>query len=468
MQAKFIGEAHFMSKKEFEIFNKEMSAPYGQKENNDNINMILSKNCRVSMESSKTHLNNNVLVIGGAGSGKTESVLIPNLLQKYGSYIINDPCGELYRRTHGFFKENGYIVKVFDPSGRTKSLNRCKYNPFQYVHNEVDINKITEIILMESDKKGLGDPFYEKSQECLLKALIIRLVEQFPKEERNFETLNNMLKRTAESFEKLCKEFDHIKMINPEANCLKYWDNFKKATPTKTMLSVAINLSVKITALRLAEAATDDLNISDLGNKKSVLYVISNPNTNDDRNKLISMFYYDVIKELILYAENLKEHKLEVPVRFIFDEFANMNKVSDLTYNMTIFRKYNMSCMMFIQSIDQLKQLYQKNWEGIVGLSDIILYLGTSEPDTTEYISNMLGEQTVHVKTCKYITSLKDIFKSAHSVKLEKRALVTPEEIMRMDQNTMFIMVRGQHAIYDMKYNSKDHPEYCNMFNLIK
>ena len=401
--------------------------------------------------------NVNVLVVGGSGSGKSASYSIPNAYQKLGSYIFTDPKGELYDRTAGYLKENGYKIKVLNLVHPQYSDG---YNPLMHINSEMDVDVIAHTIVKgQKSADSTSDPFWDDSAETLLKALIYYLLAARPQEEQNLASCAELVRAAksnggsnllTELISKL--PYDHPARMNYKSI---------EIAPEKTYSSILSTLQSKLGKFDSKEIAeltsTDTINFEQIGTEKTAVYVIS-PDTHTTYNFLLTIFFSQMIQQLYDFADN-NGGKLQVPTYFILDEFANIGQIPDFDQKISTSRSRKISFSVILQNLDQLEAIYDKSYETIIGNCDTHVFLGSNSQKTVEYFSKALGEKTIsHASTST--NRDRDHHKTGYSNsdQIMARALMTPDELRRMDNDLCIIFVKGLRPIKANKFYYFKHP----------
>lgn len=451
---------------ELDTYNEEFTDPPNEKHHNGDKNMILTQNIFLSMNSRQTLRNNNVLVIGGSGAGKSRFMVKPNILQANCNYVITDPAGELLESTGKFLEDNGYEVKVFNLVEMTKS---DRYNPFNYIRDEAGVLMMINCLIRNTNPegKGGGDPFWEKSETALLQALVFYLIKYRPKEEQNFTSVMKLL-RAAEIDEnnpneksKLDKIFDEIAIKDPNSIALKQYRTFKMGAG-KTLKSILISTSVRLTVFNMKQienlTKTDSLDLGSMGEDKKALFVII-PAADSTYNFLVSMMYSQLFETLYYVAETGNNNKrLNRPVRFMLDEFANIGQIPEFTKKLATMRKYEISCTIILQNLAQIKTMYKDDWESIVGNCDSFLFLGGQEQGTLKYISEQLGKETIETSNDSH--SFGKNQSKTLALQRKARDLATADELGRMDNSECVLFIRGLYPFKDKKFDYPKHKNY--------
>ena len=397
--------------------------------------------------------NVNVLVVGGSGSGKSTSYSIPNAYQMLGSYVFTDPKGELYDKTAGYLKANGYDIKVLN---LVNPENSDGYNPLMHIQSEIDVDVIANTIIKGQDSDGKGsDPFWDNNAEMLLKSLIYYLLEKRPKEEINLTSCAEMVRAAASSNgTNLLRELmSELPLSHPART------NFQSvevvAGSEKTYSSILSTLQSKLGKFDSQEIAnvtsTNTINFEDIANHKTAVYVISS-DTHTAYNFLLTIFFAQMIQQLYNYAD-MNGGRLKVPTYFILDEFANIGQIPDFDKKISTSRSRGISFSVILQNLDQLEAVYEKSYETIMGNCDTHVFLGSNSFKTVEYFSKQLGETTI-ARDTKSTNRDKNFSKQGYSTsdQIMGRALMTPDELRRMDNDLCIIFEKGLKPIKANKY----------------
>ncbi len=401
--------------------------------------------------------NVNVLIVGGSGAGKSASYVIPNALQLLGSYVFTDPKGELYDKTAGYFKAKGYDVKVLN---LVRPQNSDGYNPLHHITNEIDVDIIANTIVKGQGEGKSADPFWDDMAEMLMKALIYYLMAKRPPEEQSLASCSELV-RCANSgggdslLTNLMNElsFDHPARM--------YYKNIEML-PDKTFGSVLGTLQSKLGKFDSKEIAevtsTDTIDFKAIGQRKTVVYVISS-DTHTAYDFLLTIFFSQMIQQMYDYADE-KGGALPVPTYFILDEFANIGQIPDFDKKISTSRSRKISFSVILQNLDQLEAVYKESYETIIGNCDTHVFLGSNSQKTVEYFSKALGEKTI-TRDNTSVNKDKDNWKQgkSESDQIMGRALMTPDELRRMDNDLCIIYEKGIRPVKANKYYYFKYPE---------
>ena len=396
--------------------------------------------------------NVNVLVVGGSGSGKSASYSIPNAYQMLGSYVFTDPKGELYDKTSGFLKQNGYDIKVLN---LVNPANSDGYNPLMHISSEIDVDVIANTIVkgQKSEAGSNSDPYWDDMAEMLLKALIYYLIATRPEEEQNLASCSELVRaaNTNGGSNLLTELMNQLPYDHPARM------NYKsiEIAPEKTYGSILSSLQSKLGKFDSKEIAevtsTDTINFEDIGSKKTAVYVISS-DTHTAYDFLLTIFFSQMIQQLYNFAD-ANGGRLKMPTFFICDEFANIGKIPDFDKKISTSRSRGISFSVILQNLDQLEAVYEKSYETIMGNCDTHVFLGSNSFKTVEYFSKALGEKTI-TRDSTSINRDKHYHRQgiSESDQVLGRALMTPDELRRMDNDECIIYEKGIKPVKAKKY----------------
>lgn len=428
----------------------------------NNYNKILTKNVSLGLNGRKHRRNVNVLVIGGSGAGKTFSYCKPNVMQCNTSYVVLDPKGEIVKDTGYLLEKNGYDVKVLDLINMEKS--HC-YNPFTYLRNDNDVQKLVTNLFKATTPKGStsNDPFWDTAASMLLLALIFYLKYEAPEEEQNFVMVMELLRAgdvkedDDDYVSPLDMLFNRLETTNPEHIALKYYRNYRSGS-AKTLKSIQVTLAARLEKFNLESVAqltqTDELDLPSLGEKKVALFAII-PDNDTSFNFLVSILYTQLFQQLFYLADYKYNGSLPIHVHFVMDEFANVSLPDDFDKILSVMRSREVSVSIILQNLAQLKALFEKQWESIVGNCDEFLYLGGNEQSTHKYVSELLGKETIDTNTYGKTSGSHGSYSTNDQI--AGRELLTPDEVRMLDNQYALLFIRGERPVKDFKFNLKEH-----------
>lgn len=430
-------------------------------------NMILSEDIVLSMDGRKTRRNNNILVIGGSGTGKSRFMIKPNMLQANSSFVITDPSGELLESHGAFLREKGYDVRVFNLSQMEHS--NC-YNPFNYIRNEEGVLTMINALIKNTTPKGSSsnDPFWEKAETALIQAICFFLIAECEPEEQNFSSVMKLLRcvdagEGAENKKSVLDILmDELREKDPENIALRSYAVFKSAGGGKTAQSILISCQTRLQMFNLKAISnltnTDNIDLGSIGDKPTALFCVTKVEDNTF-NFLVALLYTQLFETLYDHAKkDCKGLRLPVHVRFLLDEFANIGTIPDFNEKLATMRKHEISCTIVIQALSQLKTMYKDDWEVIVGNCDTLLFLGGSDATTLDYISKKLGKETIRAKNTS--RNYGRTGGSGVSFNTTGRELMQPDEISAMDNMNCIVFIRGEAPFFSVKYDYPKHPNY--------
>ena len=427
-------------------------------------NAILTQNLRMSLNGRKHQRNLLQIVVGGSGAGKTRYVVKPNLYEANASYIATDPKGELARSAVPLLLQEGYTIRVIDLVDPEHS--DC-YNPFHYIRNDADVLKLIANFIRNTTPKNAhsNDPFWEKSEIALDSALMLYLLHEAPPEEQTMEMMLTMLEYGAakegdgDYQSPLDLLFEALEEENPNHIALRQYKVFKQA-PSETAMSILITASVRLAPFTLPEVqritSRDTMELEKLGERKQAVFCII-PDSNDaSLNFLVGMLYTQAFQELYYQADKVHGGSLPIPVRLMFDEFANVALPDGYARLQATMRSRNVMATIILQNISQLKALFKDDWEGIIGNADAFIYLGGNEQSTHKYVSELLGKETIQTQTSSQSKGRNGSF--SKNFQSAGRELLTPDEVRMLDNRLARVLIRGEAPVIDAKYDLMRHP----------
>ena len=370
--------------------------------------------------------------------------------------MFTDPKGELYDKTAGYLKENGYEIKVLN---LVRPQYSDGYNPLMHISSELDVDVIANTIVKGQKSDSSSDPYWDDMAEMLLKALIYYLIATRPEEEQNLASCAELVRAANNNGgSNLLTEL--ISQLPYDHPARMYYKSIEIA-PEKTYGSILSSLQSKLGKFDSKEIAeltsTDTIDFEQIGNKKTAVYVISS-DTHTAYDFLLTIFFSQMIQQLYDYADKnggaLKEQTF-----FILDEFANIGKIPDFDKKISTSRSRRISFSVILQTVDQLEAVYEKSYETIMGNCDTHLFLGSNSYKTLEYFSKQLGEKTIERDSVS-INRDRQNWKTGKSVsdQVMARALMTPDELRRMDVDDCIIFVKGIRPVKTKKFYYFKHP----------
>ena len=441
---------------------RELDKKYRDKDAGKNV--ILTQHLQMSMNGKLHRRNLLQIIVGGSGSGKTRFLAKPNLMLANASFIVTDPKGEMLRAVGNLFLEEGYVLRVFDLIDPSKS--DC-YNPFCYIRKDADVFKLIDNFIKNTTPKGAkaNDPFWEKSETALDAALMLYLLHEAPVEDQNMETILYMIENGGAKEEDddyqspLDLLFEALEEEQPNHIAVRQYHIFKQAAG-KTAKSILVSAAVRLASFTLPEiqriTASDDMELGKLGERKQAIFCII-PDSNDaSLNFLVGMLYTQAFQELYYQADKIHQGALPVPVRLMFDEFANVALPDGYARLQATMRSRNIMSTIILQNISQLKALFKDDWEGIIGNADSFVYLGGNEQSTHKYISELLGKETIDTRTSSQSKGRNGSF--SQNFQQTGRELMTPDEVRRLDNKNAIVLIRGEKPVIDEKYDILKHP----------
>lgn len=475
------GSGGFMEKKDLEAYAKEFifkdppaittnlpikSDPVEDVEKYSK-NMIMSYKFTRPLNSRKLIGNNNILIVGGAGTGKSRFFIKPNVLQMNASYVITDPSGEMIFSLGKTLKDHGYKIKIFNISDMSHS--NC-YNPLSYIRDEAGVNMLIQCLITNTTQgEGGGDnQFFVDAEKLLYSACIFYLLDFcYDDTKKNFAGVMNMINASSvnEQDPNAKSPLDMLFDKLPQNSLAwKFYKAFKQAAG-KTLKSIIISCVTRLQPFMTPQVVNltkrDDLELGKIGDEKTALFIIT-PQADRTYSFLASMLYSQLFETLYHIGEQQKANgeseQLHVPVRCMMDEFANIGEVPEFPSKLATMRKYNISAAIVLQDISQIEAMYKDNWKTLVGNCSTIIFLGTQEPNTLKYFSELLGKRTVLNKSKTFSTGGKG--GGNPNGTFTSREVMTPDELGRMSSKECIVYTQNMRPVKDLKYKYETHPYY--------
>ena len=424
---------------------------------------FLTTNTRPKIPGNARNLN--CCVIGSSGSGKTRFWLTPQLLQAHSSYVVVDPKGGTLEQCGAFLLRQGYKVKVFNSIDFSKSMH---YNPLAYIRNEADILKFVDTLIANTKGDGKeGDPFWTKAETLLYCALIAYIIFEGAPEDRNLNTLVDMISgmEVKENDENFMNAVDYmfsgLEKRKPDCFAVKQYKKYKLASG-KTAKSILISCGARLAPFDIPQLREimgyDELQLDRIGDRKTaVFFLISD--TTPTYNFLVALAFSQMFNLLCERADNVHGGRLPHHVRVLWDEAANTGQVPNLEKLVAVIRSREVSLCLFYQQMAQCKAIYDKNAETILGNMDSVVFLGGREASTIKEISeNWLGKATISMQTEGRSRGQSESYNQ--NTQRLGRELMTPAELATMPGDRCILQLRGLPPFYSRKYDLKQHPNY--------
>ena len=409
--------------------------------------------------------NLNACVIGSSGSGKTRFWLTPQLLQAHSSYVCVDPKGGVLGQVGHFLQQRGYKIKVFNSIDFTKSMH---YNPLAYIKNEADILKFVNALISNTKGEGKeGDPFWTKAETLLYCALLGYIIFEGSEEERNMNTLVDMISgmEVKEDDEDFLNAVDYmfkgLEQRKPDCFAVKQYKKYKLASG-KTAKSILISCGSRLAPFDIPQLreimSYDELELDRMGDRRTATFFCIS-DTDSTYNFLVALAFSQMFNLLCERADNVHGGRLPHHVRVLWDEAANTGQVPNLEKLVAVIRSREVSLTLFYQQLAQCKAIYDKNAETILGNMDSVVFLGGRESSTIKEISeNWLGKATISMQTDGRTRGQSESY-SQNNQRLG-RELMTPSELATMPGDRCILQLRGLPPFYSKKYDLKQHPNY--------
>ena len=430
--------------------------------------------------------NKNIVVIGGSGSGKTRFFVKPSVMQMNCSMVITDPkgtlieeCGKMLAKGPPKKDKNGnimkdksgkvvhepYVIKVLNTINFSKSLH---YNPFAYIRSEKDILKLVTTIIVNTKGEGekASEDFWVKAERLLYTALIAFIWYEGDEEEKNLNTLLDLLNESETREEDETYQnpvdmmFQELEERDPQHFAVRQYKKYKMAAG-KTAKSILISCGARLAPFDIAELreimSYDEMELDKIGDRKTALFLIMS-DTDTTFNFVIAMLQSQLFNLLCDKADDVYGGRLPVHVRVIADEFANIGQIPQFDKLIATIRSREISASIILQSQSQLKAMYKDSADTILGNCDTTLFLGGKEKTTLKEMSELLGKETIDL----YNTSETRSNQKSFGLNYQKtgKQLMTEDEIAVMDGGKCILQIRGARPFFSDKYDITKHKNY--------
>ena len=424
---------------------------------------FLTMNTRPKIPANARNLN--ACVIGSSGSGKTRFWLTPQLLQAHSSYVVVDPKGGTLDQCGRFLQREKYKVRVFNSIDFSKSMH---YNPLAYIKTESDVLKFVTALIANTKGDGKeGDEFWTKAETLLYCALVAYIVFEGPEEERNMNTLVEMInsmevREDDETFKNAVDYmFDGLERRSPQHFAVRQYKKYKLASG-KTTKSILISCGARLAPFDIPQLreimSYDELELDRMGDRRTATFFCIS-DTDSTYNFLVALAFSQMFNLLCERADNKYGGRLPHHVRVLWDEAANTGQVPNLEKLVAVIRSREVSLTLFYQQLAQCKAIYDKNAETILGNMDSVVFLGGRESSTIKEISeNWLGKATIYMQTDGRSKGQSESY-NLNTQRLG-RELMTPSELATMPGDRCILQLRGLPPFYSPKYDLKRHPNY--------
>ncbi|WP_303797338.1 VirD4-like conjugal transfer protein, CD1115 family [Ruminococcus flavefaciens] len=449
---------------------------YDEKEFKDKTGIPIGLDTYVSITNAnkKSYIPNNLneIVIGGSGARKTYSKIKPDIMQMIGSYVVTDPKGELYRDCAKFLKQNGYKIRVLNLIDINLSNS---YNPFEYMSDEQDVLNIADLFMKNTAGDGEKEDFWSGAAQDMLVAIMVYLwkTDYELKTFGRVVRLVNSVRYKDGKIDELCELARCLKNHSieyPNDVASVNWGSIL-GTPQETLGSICKVLSTRLRLWAVEDidelTATDEMDFDSIGKEKTAIFIMIMVPTNPYK-AISNIFFSQLFSRLMLIANRDYNGRLPYLVSCEIDEFKNIGKIPHLEDTLSVVRSHNIRICIVLQGISQLKAMYEKIWEGVIGQCSIFTFLGTNDQDSNEYVSKKLGKTTVRVDTRSYNRGGKSGGGGSDGENYVQRDLLGPDEISKAISRKKARKYGGKCIVFVdeykpfilPKYNTMNHPLY--------
>ncbi len=437
----------------------------------DTTGIPCAKDFYVPLDGAGVVANLNEVVIGGSGAGKSFRKVQPDIMQMFGSYVVTDPKGELFRNTYKLLKENNYVIKVLNlidiRLGNT-------YNPFAYMTSEQDVVSICSLFMKNTAGEGEKEDFWTGASLKLLTAVAVYLFKS-ENEIKSFGRVIRLVNSIRYEKGQIDPSCEIARKLN--AHSTKYpfdatsvtWKGMM-SNPQETMASIVETLTTRLRLWSVSDVdlltSADDMEFDLVGDRKTAIFLII-PSARNTYKAVANIFYSQLFERLQRIGDD-KVHngRLKYTVSFELDEFANVGEIPDFDKTLAVIRSYNIRACIVLQGLSQLKAVYKDTWESILGNCDIFTFLGSKDNDTLEYVSKKLGDITVQTDSrSRNIGGTTG--GGSDTQNIASRPLLKPEEVKKAIKprgsnkqygGACIIWLGYENAFYLPKFDTLHHP----------
>lgn len=443
-------------------------------------NRILSQNMHYSLDTRLTNLNNNMMVIGGSGAGKSFRFVKPNILQLSSSFVVTDPKGELFRDCAPFLESNGYEIKLLDLRDTEGYQHSTRFNPFKYVKEPVDLLVLISNLILNTTKKNMAptDPFWESAEGLGFQAFFYYVWDVGIEDPKTNQMMHNVwavmemlrmaeIKYDPETGERISSELDKLmeKLEQEDPDnfaVIQYKKVFNGAEDT--VRSILMTMNARLAPLQFPDLLDllweDEMNIDTIGTRKTAVFCVI-PDDHTTMNFIVGLLYSQMYHEMYIEADKMYGGFLPVHITFMLDEFLNVALPDGFVDLLSTMRSRNISAVIIVQDLARTRAKFKDSWEAILANCDTLIYLGNNEKETFKYLSEILGEQTIEKRSIGESYSVND--SSSRNYDILGRKLMLESEIRKLKRDECIISIRGFNPILDKKYNTLKHPLWQQM-----
>ncbi len=410
----------------------------------------------------KTRFNGNLAVYGASGSKKTRAFCVNMILQsaaRKSSLVICDPKSELYEKTSDYLREQGYSVKVFNLVTPAASDS---WNCLSEINGQELLAQLFCDVIIKNTGSERGDHFWDSAEMNLLKALVLYVERNYPKERRNIGEVYQLLATSEE------KELNALFDVLPIGHPAKAPYSIFKQSGESVRGGVIIGLGSRLQVFQNQDirniTAYDEIDLELPGKQPCAYYCITS-DQDSTFDFLSSLFLSFIFIKLVRYAdEKCPDGALPVPVHVLGEELCACGVIPDLSRKISVIRSRNISMSCVFQNLAGLQNRYPNNqWQEILGNCDITLFLGCTDALTAQFISDRTGEASISVTSRAKqlgtwrISNYTPEYRETSGV--GKRKLMTMDEVLRMDIDKALVILRGKKVLEVDKYDYSKHPE---------
>lgn len=416
----------------------------------------------------ETRLNRHIAIFGASGSRKSRGVIRPSIfsaIRRGESVVITDPKAELYDDCSELFRKNGYKVQVYN---LVSPKHGDSWNCMSDLGGDPMLAHTLCNVIISNTSSGKGDAFWDNGELNLLKALVlyVDLDKTRDPSAKHLPAVYQMLTQYSEK--QLTAMFEKLPMSHPARAPYTLFAQSSDTVKSGIILGLGTRLQVLQTEAIQRITSRSDIDLTSPAREKTAIFVIL---SDQDASMafLSSLFFSFLFIKLVRYADTRPGGHCDIPVNLIFDEFNNIGKLgaapdgSDFCRSLSTIRSRDIRVMLVVQSLGQLQNRYANNlWAEIIGNCDIQLMLGCTDDVTAEYISARSGEMSIEVSTTMTVRQTIAVAQMIPQYRQSdgegKRRLMTPDEVLRLSNDDLLIIIRGHNMLKARKFDYTNHP----------
>lgn len=409
-----------------------------------------------------TRLNRHIAVLGATGTMKSRAIFRNVLFQairRGESVICTDPKSELYADTAELFRRRGYTVKVFN---LVQPEFSDSWNCMSDLNGDTLMAQVLTDVTIRNTSEDRGDRFWDSGEGNLLRALVLFVDQEASRgpTDKHLPAVYQLLTNNTER--QLTTIFGKLPLSHPARAPYNLFAQASDTVRAGIILGLGTRLQVLQNEAIRNIISRSEIDLTEPGRSKCAYFVILS-DQESAMDFISSLFFSFLFIKLVRFADSQPNGECRVPVNIVLDEGNNIGAIPDFARKLSTIRSRRLSVIYGAQNIPQCQNRYpDKEWAEIMGAMDIQLMLGCTDDVTAEYFSVRSGDMTVEVNSTmtvrKTIAMAQVIPQYRHTEGLGRRRLLTPDEVLRMPQDELLIVLRSQSMLKAKKFDYLGHP----------